>query len=171
MLCAIQHKAYWQVLPILEKLDEKFPDNAKLKSRLGKTLSNHVIDDYEKGQRYLKQAIALFKKANNRPQIQQHILYYCYSLKNRQQLDLLEQELEIYESDLIQDADYFRFMGHYSFAKQQDLDQAINYFVQAIEMTKEPKEQREFVETLLRLLSEQNSPRYKDYFLKYQAVL
>ena len=171
LFCAIQHKAYWQVLPILQKLDEKFPDNAKIKSRLGKTLSNQVINEYEQGQSYLKQAIALFKKENNHQQLQQHILYYCYSLKNHLQFDLLEQELKNYESDVIQDTDYFRFMGHYSFAKHQDLDQAINYFEKAIEMTKEPIKQREFVETLLRLLSEQNSPRYKDYFVKYQTVL
>ena len=171
LFLAIQYKAYLEVLPILQKLDEKFLDNAKLKSRLGKTLSNQVIDEYEKGQRYLKQAIALFKKENNRQQLQQHILYYCYSLNNHQQLDLLAEELQTYKSDLIQDADYFRFMGHYSFAKHQDLPKAINYFEQAIKMAEEPNEQREYAETLLRLLSEQNSPRYKDYFVKYQAVL
>ncbi len=72
---------------------------------------------------------------------------------------------------MIHDADYFRFMAHYSFAKNQDLDEAIIYFEKAIDMAEGVIETREFAESLLRFLSEQNRTLYKKYFLKFEELL
>ncbi len=171
LFLSIQYKSYIKVLPLLEKLDEKFPDTSKLKSRLGKTLSNQVIGQQEKGWGYLKQAIQLFKKEKNIQQLQHHIIYYCYNLMNHQQMKLLDEELKAFAIDLIHDADYFRFMAHYSFANNQDLDEVIYYFEKAIDIAEGVSEKREFAESLLRFLSEQNSTLYKKYFLKFEELL
>ena len=171
LFLAIQYKSYIKVLPLLVKLDEKFPDNSKLKSRLGKTLTNQVIGQKEKGWGYLKQAIQLFKKENNIQQLQNHIIYYCYNLINHKQMKLLDEELKTYAIDLIHNANYFRLMAHYSFVKNQNLDEAIIYFEKAIDMADGVTAKREFAESLLRFLSEQNSTLYKNYFLKFEELL
>jgi len=168
---SIQNKSYTQILPILEILNDKFPDNSKIKSRLGKTLSNQVIGEHERGWRFLKQAIELFKKENNILQLQGHIIYYFYNLLNQHQIELIEKKIKIYENDLIQDADYFRFMAHFSFAKHSSIDEAIGHFEKAIDIAEGLIKKREFAESLLRFLSEQNNPLYKRYFLKYEEYL
>jgi len=171
LFLAIQYKAYKTVVPILLKLDERFPGNSKIKSRLGKTISNQVIGEYQKGWRYLKQAVELFKNENNIQQLQGHIIYFFYNLLNQHQMELIEIEMKTYENDLVQDADYFRFMAHYSFVKNSNIEEAIGYFEKAIEINEGLLEKREFAESLLRFLSELNSPLYKKYFLKYEQIL
>ena len=172
LFLAIQYKAYTNVLPLLMKLDEKFPNNSKLKSRLGITLSSHAPIHREDGLVYLKEAIQLFKKENNSKQLQRHIIYYFTNLLHHDQMKLLEDELRIYEPDLINDHYYFRFLAHYSFANNQDFDEAIVNFEKAIIVADSLTDKRECVESLLRFFSKENSiVLYKEYFLKYEKLL
>ena len=103
--------------------------------------------------------------------MQSHIIYYFYNLLNEHQIELIETEMKIYEKDLILDANYFRFMGHYSFVKNSSIEEAIGHFEKAIDIVEGFMEKREFSESLLRFLSEQNNPLYKNYFLKYEEYL
>ena len=67
-------------------------------------------------------------------------------------MELLEEELKIYEPGLIHNADYFRFMAHYYFAKNQDLNEAVYYFEKAIDIAEGAGEKTEFAESLLRFI-------------------
>jgi tetratricopeptide (TPR) repeat protein len=84
---------------------------------------------------------------------------------------LLEAELKNYEPDLIHDADYFRFLAYYSFVESQNIDEAIRHFEKAIEIAENLPDKREFAESLLRFLSEQNSNLYKTYLAKFEEFL
>ena len=87
-------------------------------------------------------------------------------------MKLLEDELRVYETDLINDHNYFRFLAHYSFANNKDFDKAIVYFEKAIIAADSLSDKRECVESLLRFLSEEDSiVLYKEYFLKYEELL
>jgi len=167
---AIQYKSYSQTLLILTVLNNKFPNDSKIKSGLGKTLSNSVIGKYEEGQKYLREAIELFKAEHNAQQLQSHIIYYLYNLINHAQAELLEKEFKRLEADLVKNADYFRFRAHYSFYENQNFDSAINYFEQAIEVASE-NDKREFVESLLRFLDEKKKELHNTYFKKYESIL
>ncbi|MHB8772260.1 MAG: tetratricopeptide repeat protein, partial [Syntrophales bacterium] len=171
LFLSIQYRSYHKVLSLLEKLDKKFPANSRIKSRLGKTFSNQVIDQQEKGWSYLKDAIQLFKKENDSRQLQHHIIYYFYNLMHHQQMKLLDRELNAYIIDLIHDAAYFRFMAHCSFVKNQDIDEAIIYFEKAIDIAEDVTKKKEYAESLLRFLSERNSKLYGKYFSKYEKLL
>ncbi len=167
---AIQYKSYEQVLLILQELNKEFPDSSKIKSGLGKTLSNSVIKKYEEGQKYLREAIELFKKENNKQQLQSHIIYYLYNLKNHEQTEFLEKEFKRLKSDLVEDADYLRFEAHYTFYKTLAVEKAIPHFEKAIKIAPD-NEKREFVESLLRFLDENKNELYKTYFKKYENIL
>jgi tetratricopeptide (TPR) repeat protein len=164
-------RAYHHTLELLFKLNEKFSGNSKIISRLARTLCSQVISENEKGRNYSKQAIILFKKENNNKQLQSMLIFYLYNLLNQHQMELIETEMKTYEKDLIQDADYFRFMAHYSFTKNSHIDEAIGFFEKAIDHAEDLIEKREFAESLLRFLSEQNNKLYKTYYLKYDNLL
>ena len=168
---AIMYHSYSAILPLLQKLDEKLPDNSRIKSKLGKTLCNQVVGRQEEGWGYLKQAIQLFKKENNIKQFQHHVIHYYYGLMYHQRMKLLDEELKAHADDLICDADYFIFMAHYIFSKKQNLDEAIAYFEKAINIAEGETKKREYAESLLRFLSGQDSTLYKEYFLKFEALL
>ena len=160
-------RAYHHALELLYKLNEKFPANSKIISRLGRTLSNKFIARYQEGWKFCKEGITLLKMENNPIQLQTLIISYFNSLLNQQQMELLETEMKAYAGDVIEIAHYFRFMAHYSFAKKSNMDEAIGHFEKAIHLAEGPAAKREFAESLLRFLSEQNSDLYKKYYSKY----
>jgi tetratricopeptide (TPR) repeat protein len=127
---AIHYNAYHSILPILFKLNEKFPDNLKIVSRLGRTLSNQVIARNKEGGEYLKQAITLckeawisetdeMKKAHFRKRYDDHVFYYLNNLLCNEQKETLKSEMINYQNDIKCIPEYHRlFARHFEFLEK-----------------------------------------------------
>lgn len=111
MFFSIQYNAYQTILPLLFQLNEKFPDNSKILSRLGKTLSNKLISKNEEGWVYLRKNIDLLKKDNKQEQYEGHIYYYLYNLLNNRKFNLVQVELNIYKEGIQDKPKYHRFLA------------------------------------------------------------
>jgi tetratricopeptide (TPR) repeat protein len=127
---AIHFNAYHSILPILFKLNEKFPDNLKIVSRLGKTLSNQVIARNKEGWGYLKQAITLYKeawisetdeikKANFRKLYDDYVFYYFNNLLCNGQKETLKTEMINYQNDIRGIPEFHPFFArHFEFLEK-----------------------------------------------------
>jgi tetratricopeptide (TPR) repeat protein len=161
---SIQYKAYQTIVPLLFKLNGKFPGNTKNISRLGKTLSNQVISRNEEGWSFLKESISLLKNENKEKEMQENIRFYFYNLLNNDKLELLASEIQNYDSDIEQNSAYLLFSANYFQKLGKSEEIIINIYQEAICIAKTKVEKLKAMEGLLRYLSTINREKNKRLF-------
>ena len=161
MFFSIQYKAYQTILPLLVKLNDKFPENSKIVSRLGKTLSNQTIKRNEKGWIYLKEVIELFKKENNIEKHEEHIYYYLYNLLNNERMDLLAEELETYKQYIRDKPKYYRFLARISESSNKSFEEIVARYEEALKISDTKKEELNSVEAYLDYLTKIDLIQYQ----------
>jgi len=140
-------------LPILYKLNKKYPSNSKIVSRLGKTLSNQVIAQNEEGWKFLKEAIILFKNENNNEKVIDHIFYYLYNLLNNEYIELLQKEIEYYENEIKNQPRYYQLLALYKESIGKPEEEIIKAFETAINIAETNEEKLFSLKALLNYLS------------------
>jgi|GEM_PF-6245615 len=153
MFFSIQYNAYQTILPLLFKLKDKFPENAKILSRLGKTLSNQIIERNEEGWPYLKKAMELFKNENNTEQHDAHIYHYLYNLLNNERMDLLAGELETYRQYISDKPKYYRFLARVAENLNQFSEEIIALYEKALNLSDVKEEEIKSIESYLDYLT------------------
>jgi tetratricopeptide (TPR) repeat protein len=161
---AIRYKAYGTSIQLLFNLNTKFPNDSKIVSRLGKTLCNKAVGRIEEGRVFIKQAIELFKKENDKINYEKFILYYLNGLLNNEYLELLSEEVQQYGYDLKLNVNYFIFIANYYRKLGKSEDEIIKIYKEAISIVKTKGEKVKAVESLLRYLTILDDEKHKTLF-------
>lgn len=168
---AIEQKSYHSIIPLLFQLYKNYPNNLRIISWLGRTLSNQVIDRNEEGRKFLKQAITLYKevwinepdetkKVNLRKQYDDHIFYYFYNLLNNEQKETLQTEIDNYQNDVRHLPKYHRFLARYfEFLEKSEKD-IISSYETAINISETIEEKLKSFEALIDYLTTKNEGKY-----------
>ena len=158
---AIQCKAYHTILPLLFELHTKYPINSKILSRLGKTLSNHVICRHKEGRNFLLKAIELFESNHNEQQLIGHIFFYLFNILNNEEYELLEDEIERFKNKIEHLPNYYQFLGNYYEQLNKPENEIIALFKKAIELSLSNDEKVRLVSALLNYLTNKSEHKYK----------
>ena len=145
---------------MLFKMKQVFPTDANITKKLGKTLSNRVINRREEGIKYLKEAITLYKKDNNQEEVCKLTLYYFYHLLNHEEFDTLNEEIEYYKSDIVDWPGFHRFLGVFKQNLGRPEEDIINEFEKAIDKSRTDEEKLKSIEVLLSFLIKLDVKKY-----------
>ena len=168
---AIQYKAYHTIVPLLFELNKKYPNNLKIISRLGKTLSNQVVCRNEEGRKFLLKAIELFENKQNEKQLIGHIFFYLYNLINNEEYELFDREInrfKIYIEDL---PAYYRFLGKYYEQQDKPEEETIEHFKKAIEISSSDDEKVKSINSLLNYLLSRNDNKHEKRIEQLKELL
>lgn len=158
---AIYYKAYQTVIPLLFKLNEKFPNDSKIVSRLGKTLNNKEVGRYVEGFKYIKEAISLFESENNKEKYEDFVFFYLYGLLNIKDGETLKSEIENYKNKIKHLAKYYRFLGiYFQFLKHPE-SKIIETYKTAIQIGETNEEKLKAIEPLLVFMEIHDRDKYK----------
>ncbi len=149
------------VLQLLFELNEKYPGNSKIISRLGKTLSNQVICRNEEGQEFLMEAIEIFEREDNKKQLFGHIFFYLYNLLNDEKFERLNEEIKRFKNKIKHLPSYFLFLGEYYEQLDKPEEEIINLFEDSIRISSSDNEKRKSVYSLLNYLANKDGDRFR----------
>ena len=158
---AIQYKAYHTILPLLFELHKKYPENLKIVSRLGKTLSNQVICRNEEGRKFLLKAIELFESNYDEKQLSGHVFFYLYNLLSNEEFEVLKDEIKRFKNKIEHLPNYYRLLGNYYDQLDKPEKEIIEYFDKAIEISSSNDEKVRSVNTLLNYIINKSEHKYK----------
>jgi hypothetical protein len=168
---AIELKSYYSIIPLLFQLNTKYPNNLRIISWLGRSLSNQVIARNEEGRKYLRQAITLYKevwlnesdetkKRNLRKQYEDHIFYFLYNLLSNEQKKTLQKEIENHQNDVRHLPKYHRFLARYfEFLEKSEAD-IISCYEAAINISETIEDKLKSFEALIYYLTTKYEGKY-----------
>jgi tetratricopeptide (TPR) repeat protein len=158
---AISYKAYHKVIDLLFEIVNKYPENLKAYTKLGRTLCNEVIDRKAEGKEYLLRVIALYQDAGNTRLLIQNIFYYLHALLGNEEFQKLSLELKKYRIYIKDLSPYYRLLGEYYIASGKNHTEVVGAFSKASELADTEKDLRQSNAALLEYLLQLNEPGYE----------
>ena len=154
---AIHYKAYSFIVPFLEKLKHRYPNEPKFVGRLGRTLANDVINKPKQAIAYLRQAIDLYEKSSRREQVADHTVYYLQALLKLGNTDLIETELEKHHSALVNNSKYHLFLANFYAFLRRPVPELVNQFDKAIQNARTKQEYKTAIKMYIDFLRKQTT--------------
>jgi hypothetical protein len=154
---------------LLERLLQKFPQDAMYCSLLVKSLWNSKVGRCQDAYELFPKALQLLEEQSELAERNRLIMGYLWSLSNRGLYSEVDAAVKQYSPD--RNRNYYEFEAVHAFRLTMDISTYIEKMERIISLSEINEEKQTCAEKLLRFLDENAPEMYSAYFDKYYEII